>query len=294
MKPTLTLAAFLLSASVASAAASSTIASTVHFDFPTPGSSTGSSSSRSTAGAGCVSLVHEMALGARDEMVAGEVSALQRFLKASGHLDSEATGYFGPMTQAAVAAFQAEVKIKPADGRVTPPTRTAIRRESCATGATGSGGYSVSAGTVKFTFAPVTYGGGRGVFSFGDDGEKKPKVELELDVEKPSRWRALVDVDVDPSSAWEEVDSWELEVSCERGAAAFVDRIDRCGDTIAVYAYERDEDDLDDSFSMPSFELANVRDVKSSVRFTLRELSADGEIIARAWKKVSLAAAPAR
>lgn len=57
---------------------------------------------QTTVPASCPTLVRTIGLGARG----GDVTALQEFLRARGLLQSEATGYFGALTEAAVRTFQ--------------------------------------------------------------------------------------------------------------------------------------------------------------------------------------------
>jgi len=83
-----------------------------------------------TAPAACPTLTHTLSRGSRG----AEVTALQQFLIAQGLLASDsATGYFGPLTQAAVQKFQSSQAIvssgTPATtgyGSVGPKTRVAI------------------------------------------------------------------------------------------------------------------------------------------------------------------------
>lgn len=72
---------------------------------------------------------HDLDIGMED----GDVLALQNFLiaqnrgpKAQALKEWGATGYFGPLTQAALAEFQASVGISPATGYFGPKTRAYI------------------------------------------------------------------------------------------------------------------------------------------------------------------------
>ncbi len=82
-----------------------------------------------------------------------DVSALQSLLIAQGDLKISApTGYFGPLTQAALAKFQAANGIKPSAGFFGPITRAFIASMSTGTtGTTGSTGSTGSTGTSTST-----------------------------------------------------------------------------------------------------------------------------------------------
>jgi hypothetical protein len=247
----------------------------------------------------CVDLTREMGQGATDAVTGGEVSELQLFLSANAYLDSEPTGYFGPLTRAALLAFQEELSIK-GNGTVGPVTRTAIRRESCAEAeinasrSAASGVWSTNANSVSFDFTPVSFGG-KGAVSFStdeDEEEDAPQVGLRLDVESVSKWESEVNVVVDPSRVADEVAVWELQIECAKGAVALEGNNDRCGDTIAVYAYDRD--DVDARFDIARLRLLNTRTAKSSVKLWAREFDDRDEELDRTWEKVKLGAAPAR
>ncbi len=67
-----------------------------------------------------------------------DVTALQTWLIENGFLSiPAATGYFGPMTQKAVADYQTSVGIAPAAGYVGPVTRAKLNGSSTTTGTTG-------------------------------------------------------------------------------------------------------------------------------------------------------------
>lgn len=85
----------------------------------------------------CVTIPSDLSRGSTDASTDGAVSLLQDFLAAQGYFKVEATGYFGPITQAAVESFQAANGI-PTTGYVGPLTRAAIRSISCAATATAS------------------------------------------------------------------------------------------------------------------------------------------------------------
>ena len=90
-----------------------------------------------------------------------DVSALQSLLIAQGDLKISApTGYFGALTQAALAKFQAANGIKPSSGFFGPITRAFVASMSTgSTGTTGSTGSTGSTGTstsTTSTAAPAT------------------------------------------------------------------------------------------------------------------------------------------
>jgi peptidoglycan hydrolase-like protein with peptidoglycan-binding domain len=76
------------------------------------------------------SLSVNMHIGSTDTSTNGEVSLLQQFLVGGGYLTMPAgvsTGYFGPLTQAAVIQFQTAAGISPNVGFVGPITRSVIQ-----------------------------------------------------------------------------------------------------------------------------------------------------------------------
>ncbi len=92
-------------------------------------------SAQSTAVSSCVNLTYNMRYGARDAYTNGDVSRLQNFLNINGLLSVSATGYFGPMTLAAVQKFQTQNNLYSA-GYVGPLTRASISTLSCGSGQT--------------------------------------------------------------------------------------------------------------------------------------------------------------
>ncbi len=77
----------------------------------------------------CLSFSKDMARGTRS----ADVVALQKFLVRQGYLGgdmSNATGYFGPLTEGSLRAFQASRSI-PQSGRTDLVTRAAIMMASC-------------------------------------------------------------------------------------------------------------------------------------------------------------------
>lgn len=80
----------------------------------------------------CTDLERTLYYGQRDRGTEGEVSELQAFLRAEGHLKSQATGFFGFSTLRAVRAFQADHDIR-ASGIVDAATRAEIEEISCDT-----------------------------------------------------------------------------------------------------------------------------------------------------------------
>ena len=76
--------------------------------------------------AGCLNFSANMGIGT----TSGNVVALQNFLNGNGYMSYTSTGYFGPITYAAVAKFQAAYGI-PNTGFVGPLTRAEISVLSC-------------------------------------------------------------------------------------------------------------------------------------------------------------------
>lgn len=73
----------------------------------------------------CTNLTVGLWYGKYDATTGGQVSALQNFLHANNYLSVNATGYFGPLTRAAVKAYQQEHGLS-ADGIVGVNTRAHI------------------------------------------------------------------------------------------------------------------------------------------------------------------------
>jgi hypothetical protein len=270
--------------------ASAAVTPTVIFDIGNVYGDGGATPAGAVSGsASCADLAHEMRAGSLDVETKGEVTRLQAFLKARRYLESEPTGYFGPLTQAAVIAFQKKAKIEPANGVVGALTRTAIRRESCGGSAKTTLGYGVGTNSVSFDFSPVTYSGS----DDEEDEEEAPEVVLRLDAERVKTWDVNVVATVKPSTfaKEEKVDVWELTVQCGRGVVALLDELDRCGDTIAVYADSRAAGSRA-PFEIASLRLVNSRAAKTDVKLTVREFDSRGEELERDWKKVKLGAAP--
>lgn len=78
----------------------------------------------------CVMLRSDLSYRSTDALTGGEVSQLQDFLQSKGYLNSEPTGYFGLLTQAAVKRFQTASGIL-SYGYVGPVTRGKIQAASC-------------------------------------------------------------------------------------------------------------------------------------------------------------------
>jgi peptidoglycan hydrolase-like protein with peptidoglycan-binding domain len=74
----------------------------------------------------CLSLTSNLSTGSTGH----SVTALQDFLRSNGFLSVASTGYYGPMTAAAVGSFQTFYGL-PAIGAVGPLTRVAIQAATC-------------------------------------------------------------------------------------------------------------------------------------------------------------------
>lgn len=78
----------------------------------------------------CTDLERTIYYGQRDRNTDGEVSELQAFLRAEGHLKSQVSGFFGFSTLRAVRDFQSDHDIR-ASGIVDAATRAEIEAVSC-------------------------------------------------------------------------------------------------------------------------------------------------------------------
>lgn len=108
----------------------------------------------------CLDLRLALRFGMSDASANGEVSKLQKFLSESGLYGGGITGFFGPQTQAAVEAFQAQYGVvatgTPSStgfGALGPQTRAAIR-EFCKSYFPPRGGVATS--TATSTLADVS------------------------------------------------------------------------------------------------------------------------------------------
>ncbi|HEV8666428.1 MAG TPA: peptidoglycan-binding domain-containing protein [Candidatus Paceibacterota bacterium] len=79
----------------------------------------------------CLIIPVNLAVGSKDSAANGNaVTRLQDYLRASGFLSFASTGYYGPLTAAAVSDFQTFYGVS-AVGAVGPLTRVAIQAASC-------------------------------------------------------------------------------------------------------------------------------------------------------------------
>ena len=109
-----------------------------------------------TGGGSCVALTYNLFLDVTDAMTNGDVTRLQNFLITNGYMQGSATGYFGPITETAVKAYQSAKGIVSSGtaettgyGYVGPKTRAAM--------ATGCGSPSILfAGNPASGVAPLS------------------------------------------------------------------------------------------------------------------------------------------
>ncbi len=114
-----------------------------------------SGSSVSTA-ASCT-FTRDLTVGAKGD----DVTCLQNVLRAKGHLNYSATGYFGSLTKAAVAAWQSASGISPAVGYFGSKSRAAYASMAVYTPSTGNGGTTVTpVVTGQVTIVPGSNVGG--------------------------------------------------------------------------------------------------------------------------------------
>lgn len=94
---------------------------------------TTSAQTSSPTTSGCIIITKNVYIGASDRLFAnGNVVVLQNFLIANGYLHVNATGFYGPLTFAAVRNFQRDNGIL-AIGGVGPLTRARIQSVTCGT-----------------------------------------------------------------------------------------------------------------------------------------------------------------
>src|SRR3989344_3687771 len=90
-----------------------------------------------------------------------DVTSLQQFLVGKGYLQMPAGvayGYFGPLTQAAVASYQTSVGITPAVGYFGPITRANVNALNVSTGGTTTGGTTTGGTTTGGITTPGVEG----------------------------------------------------------------------------------------------------------------------------------------
>jgi hypothetical protein len=126
--------------------------------------STGTGSSSSSC-----SFTRDLTVGS----TGSDVTCLQNALKAGGYMSANATGYFGALTQAGVAAWQKAAGVTPTAGYFGAKSRAAFGGTS--TGSTGStGGTTAGTGTgLKIMLSPTSPNGsvlvqGQGIGDLGD------------------------------------------------------------------------------------------------------------------------------
>lgn len=112
-----------------------------------------------TPATSCVDLTHNLSFGKTDATTAGEVTKLQDFFAAGGYMNT-ATGYFGPLTEAAVQHWQSSQGIvssgSPATtgyGSVGPRSRAALTKCSVTTQVN----TTIPTSTLSYAYS---YGGG--------------------------------------------------------------------------------------------------------------------------------------
>ncbi|MBP9803160.1 MAG: peptidoglycan-binding protein, partial [Candidatus Pacebacteria bacterium] len=97
----------------------------------------------------CTDLQNNLKFGDKDINKNGEVTLLQKYLRANGYLTISPSGYFGSSTFKAVIEFQKANSLKPAFGYVGSLTREKIKVLSC-----------VGEASVEFTANPTEVASG--------------------------------------------------------------------------------------------------------------------------------------
>ena len=101
----------------------------------------------------CPVFGHSLSVGA----TGSDVTELQAYLNAQGYLSVTPTGYFGPLTQSAVARWQAKggvVAVGVSGSGIFGPLSRAYFSRSCTSGLGGSGGGGTTQGTLNFSATP--------------------------------------------------------------------------------------------------------------------------------------------
>lgn len=86
--------------------------------------------SNALAGDNCLDLTSDLRQGSRDNVNSKNIYNLQAYLKSKGYLNSNPTGFFGPLTFKAVKNFQKDNAIRNT-GLVGPLTRDFIKKQTC-------------------------------------------------------------------------------------------------------------------------------------------------------------------
>ena len=216
--------------------------------------------STTTSTTSCGSYTRDLTLGS----TGADVVALQSFLESKGHLTIPAgtsKGYFGALTQSALAKYQAAVMISPAAGYFGPMTRAKVSGD-CSTTGTGTGtGTGTSTGTLSGDEASLNSYDRKNTVSNEDvrEGETAKVFAAEFEVEDGDAQIERVDVRIEAvtenleDEPWNQIESMAILVNGEEIDSMNVDDEDAwsredssdSSTTAATRAYEVRFTDLD-------------------------------------------------
>lgn len=180
----------------------------------------GGTSTTTTSTTSCGSYTRDLTLGS----TGADVVALQSFLESKGHLTIPAgtsKGYFGALTQSALAKYQAAVMISPAAGYFGPMTRAKVSGD-CSTTGTGTG-TGTSTGTLSGDEASLNSYDRKNTVSNEDvrEGETAKVFAAEFEVEDGDAQIERVDVRIEAvtenleDEPWNQIESMAIFINGE-------------------------------------------------------------------------------
>jgi hypothetical protein len=134
-----------------------------------------------------------------------DVTALQNWLASKGYFSGTATGYYGPVTKAAVAAYQAANGITPAAGYFGPVTRAKVNGMAGSTTTTTTSTSSLMGGEASLEDFDLTSGDDSDV----EEGGEGKVLRARFDVEDADARIERVDFHVQGATG-EETDPWQV------------------------------------------------------------------------------------
>lgn len=159
----------------------------------------------STTSTSCGTYTRDLTLGS----TGADVVSLQTYLEAKGHLTIPAgtsKGYFGALTQSALAKYQAAMGISPAAGYFGPMTRAKVSGDCSTTPTTPT---TPSTGLSGDEASLEAFDFSSGDDSEVEEGESADVAEIEFDVEDGDVMLDRVDLEFSNASSTDTTDVWD-------------------------------------------------------------------------------------